>query len=96
VRREGLRLICDNVTRWNSWYDAAVRAIELRDTIDEFTNGELVDYKQRLARYERWSSQKDAPKAPSILHDKLHPDDWHVITTYVAILKPCKQATMKL
>jgi hypothetical protein len=96
VRREGLRLICDNVTRWNSWYDAAVRAIELRDTINEFTNGELVDYKQRLARYERWSSQKDAPKAPSILYDKLHPDDWHVITTYVAILKPCKQATMKL
>jgi hypothetical protein len=73
-----------------------VRAIELRDTIDEFTNGELVDYKQRLARHERRSSQKDAPKAPSILHDKLHPDNWYVITTYIAILKLCKQAIMKL
>jgi hypothetical protein len=96
--RVPLRLIRDNVTRWNSWYDAAVRAIELRDAIDEFTDGELVDYKKRLARHERRSqaAQKDPPNAPSILHDKLHPDDWHVITTYVAILKPCKQATMKL
>jgi hypothetical protein len=53
--RVPLRLIRDNVTRWNSWYDAAVRAIELRDAINEFTDGELVDYKQRLARYERRS-----------------------------------------
>jgi len=97
IPRAPLRLIRDNVTRWNSWYDAAVRAIELRDIIDEFTDAELVDYKQRLARHERRSqAQKDTPKAPSLLHDKLHPDDWHVITTYVAILKPCKQATMKL
>jgi hypothetical protein len=96
--RVPLRLIRDNVTRWNSWYDAAVRAIEHRDAIDEFTDGELVDYKQRLTRHERRSqaAQKDPPKAPSILHDKLYPDDWHVITIYVAILKPCKQATMKL
>jgi hypothetical protein len=97
MHRSPLRLIRDNVTRWNSWYDAAVRAIELRETIDKFTDAELVEYKQRLARYERRSqAQKEPPKPPSIFEDKLHPDDWHVITTYVAILKPCKQAIMKL
>jgi hypothetical protein len=53
-----------------------MRAIELCDIIDEFTDAELIDYKQQLARYERWSqAQKDTPKAPSLLHDKLHPDD---------------------
>jgi hypothetical protein len=53
--RVPLRLIRNNVTRWNSWYDAAMRAIELRDAIDKFTDGELVNYKHRLARYERRS-----------------------------------------
>jgi hypothetical protein len=43
--RSPLRLIRDNVTRWNSWYDAAVRAIELRETINKFTDAELVKYK---------------------------------------------------
>ncbi|KAM0688742.1 hypothetical protein Q7P36_010817 [Cladosporium allicinum] len=87
--RSPLRLIRDNVTRWNSWYDAAVHTIELCDAINEFTEAELADYRQRLTRYERRSQvQKDPPKPPSIFHDKLHPDDWHVIATYVAMLKP--------
>jgi len=94
-----LYLIKDNATRWNSWYDAAERAIQLRQFIDEFTDDELASYKSKLSRYEarsRGLPPKDPPKAPSLLADKLTPDDWDVIATYMTILKPCKQATMKL
>jgi hypothetical protein len=31
-----------------------------------------------------------------LLEDKLTPDDWEVIITYMTILKPYKDATMKL
>ena len=50
--QQPLRLIKDNVTRWNSWYDAAERAIKLRQFIDEFTDDELADYRAKVARYE--------------------------------------------
>jgi hypothetical protein len=100
-RKQPLHLIRDNRTRWNSWYDAAVRAIELRDAIDEFVDTELTEYHQKLSRYERWiqahpSVKKDSPKAPSLLEDRLDQNDWEVIITYITILKPCKQAIMKL
>jgi hypothetical protein len=100
-KQQPLHLIKDNVTRWNSWYDAAERAIFLRQHIDEFTDDELSDYRSKLARHEARSRgpympQKDPPKSPSLLQDKLTPDDWDVIATYMTILKPCKRATMKL
>jgi hypothetical protein len=95
-RQQPLYLIRDNATRWNSWYDAAERAIKLREFIDEFTDEELADYHTKLARHARASTQRDPPKQPSLLDDKLTPDDWEVIATYMTILKPCKQATMKL
>jgi hypothetical protein len=44
-------LIRDNLTRWNSWYDAAIRAIELRPAINEFIDNELDDYNVSLAKY---------------------------------------------
>jgi hypothetical protein len=94
------QLIRDNLTRWNSWYDAAERAIELRQYIDEFIDDELADYYQKSARYEarRISSapQRQPPKAPLLLADKLTAADWEVLVAYVSILRPCKQATMKL
>jgi hypothetical protein len=51
-KRQPLHLILDNLTRWNSWYDAAERAVHLREYIDEFTEIELGDYYQKLNRYE--------------------------------------------
>lgn len=98
-QKQPLCLIRDNLTRWNSWYDATVRAIYLRYAIDEFIDRELVQYNQAMVRHERWcqnSSQRDPPKAPPLIEDKLSVDDWDVIATYVALLKPLKQATMKL
>jgi hypothetical protein len=79
VLRKPKQLIKDNVTRWNSWYDAAERAIELRPFIDEFIDDELADYYQKQARWERskapTATQKGPPKALSLLGDRLSPDD---------------------
>ena len=99
VKRRPKQLIRDNLTRWNSWYDAAERAIELRQSIDEFIDDELADYYQLRARHEARSkgpTARDPPKEPSLLADRLTTEDWEVIVTYMTILKPCKQATMKL
>jgi hypothetical protein len=100
-KQRPLHLIKDDATRWNSWYDATERAIYLRQFIDKFTDDELTNYRSKLSRYEARSRssnipQKEPPKAPSLFADKLTPDDWDAIMTYMTILKPCKQATMKL
>jgi hypothetical protein len=97
----------DNLTRWNSWYDAAERALDLRNAIDELVEHELEDYYQKLARFNvRSASQSTSqstsqsmsqpPKAPTLLLDRLHNNDWHVIASYVKLMKPLKDATMKL
>jgi hypothetical protein len=44
-------LVRDNLTRWNSWYDAAARALKLRVCIEEFIDHELGDYNAAVARY---------------------------------------------
>jgi hypothetical protein len=96
--KEAYELIHDNLTRWNSWYDAAERAIDLRHTVDDFVDHELADYNQRLARYQRRAptSQQAPPKPHSLTLDRLNNDDWTVIASYLKILKPLKSATMKL
>lgn len=88
-------LIRDNLTRWNSWHDAAQRALDLRPAIDDFTDNELQDYNQKLARHRRRPTEH-IPKAPLLLADQLTADDWHIIAQYTHILKPLKQATMRL
>jgi hypothetical protein len=101
-KQRPLHLILDNLTRWNSWYDAAERAVQLREYIDEFTEIELREHYQKLNRYEARrlqasnTTQRDPPKAPTIFDDKLSQDDWGIIVSYMTILKPFKQATMKL
>jgi hypothetical protein len=91
-----LHLVLDNFTRWNSWYDAAERAVHLREYIDEFTEVELGDRYEARRSQGPTTTQKDPPKAPTLFDDKLSPDDWGVIVSYMTILKPFKQATMKL
>jgi hypothetical protein len=96
--KQPLNLVHDNVTRWNSWYDAAERAVILRPCIDEFVDAELLDYNVKLTRCAGRSQQstKRPPKEASLLYDKLSSNDWSIIASYLAILKPCKSATMKL
>jgi len=92
----------DNLTRWNSWYDAAERALDLRTAVDDTVDLLLSDYYQKVTRY---NLRKDAestsqaalpPKAPSLFYDRLSNDDWQVIAVYVKLMKPLKDATMKL
>ncbi|RYF41222.1 MAG: hAT transposon family protein, partial [Cytophagaceae bacterium] len=93
--QETYELIRDNLTRWNSWHDAAQRALDLRLAVDDFTDNELRDYDQKLARHHRRPTGPE-PKAPSLQSDRLSNDDWHIIAEYVQLLKPLKQATMHL
>jgi hypothetical protein len=91
------QLLHDNLTQWNSWYDAAVRAVHLRAAIDEFIDSELGDYNAKIARYQGSRSlKKRPPKKPSLLADLLDADDWSIITQYLEILKPLKDATILL
>ena len=78
-RQQPLYLIKDNATRWNSWFNAAERAIHLKQYIDEFTEDELSGYRSKLAKFEARSrtstTLQKAPKPPSIYDDRLTPDD---------------------
>jgi hypothetical protein len=67
-------------------------------SIDEFVDAELLDYNHKMTRYASrlQQSNKAPPKTPSLLHDRLSSNDWSIIASYIAILKPCKVATMKL
>jgi hypothetical protein len=90
-------LILDNMTRWNSWHDAAARALKLRAAIDEFVDHETANYNAALARYAGSRSlKKRPPKEPSLLSDLLSADDWSIITQYVELLQPLKRATILL
>jgi len=79
----------------NSWYDAAVRALKLRHAIDEFVDHELVEYHQKVARYERRSTaDASPPEIPPLLRDQLSSDDWDIIAAYVDLLKPMKDLSL--
>lgn len=66
----------NNLTRWNSWYDAAERALDLRYAVDDTVNRELEPYYQKLARFNMRNSQSAVPpKEPSLLLDRLNNDD---------------------
>ncbi len=52
-------------------------------------------YNAKVARSRR-TLVKEQPKRPVILDDMLLIDDWSVISLYRALLKPLKDATMKL
>jgi len=91
-------LIKDVTTRWNSFVDAAARAIYLRPAIDELLLEEEVKHQQYETRFRHNSNATPMkPRAvPPILQDRLDADDWNVITLYHEILAPIRRATMKL
>lgn len=100
-RKDAYDLIHDNLTRWNSWFDAAERAFDVRQAIDHFVDQELDRYNMRIAVYKGRLEQARSqpikePKRPKLADDRLSPDDWSVIARYITILKPCKKAPMTL
>jgi hypothetical protein len=71
--------------------------VKLRAAIDKFVDVELGDYNAAIARFNSSRSQsRKPPKEPSLLADVLSANDWAVITEYIALLRPCKEATMLL
>lgn len=96
--KDAYSLKTNNLTRWNSWYDAAERALDVRFAIDDFTDQTCHDYDAAVDRARRRAAGGTPvlPKAPTIAVDRLSNDDWHVIATYVELLKPLKDATMNL
>jgi hypothetical protein len=69
-------LVLNNITRWNSWHDAAARALKLHTAINEFVDYKTANYNAALARYVGSRSlKKRPPKEPSLLTDLLSADD---------------------
>ena len=93
-----LKLVKDNLTRWNSFDDCAKRAITLRACIDDFIEEERDQWssfrrRPELKRHERRYARG---KEPSVLRDQLTSDDWSVVIQYHEILQPFKHATLHL
>lgn len=94
-KEETYELIKDVETRWNSFYYSAERACYLRPAIDELLIEERLEYERYCARCVHYNRPiKRQP--PPILSDTLSADDWTVITRYIEILKPLKDATITL
>ncbi|KAI7205574.1 hypothetical protein KC316_g657 [Hortaea werneckii] len=81
-KNETYKLITDVVTRWNSFYHSAERAVYLKAAIDE------------LCSREQGRHRREHPKAatPKIFESVLTGDDWHAIKFYLEILEPIKTA----
>ena len=94
-KKEVYDLVKDVETRWNSFYHSAERACYLRTAIDELLIQEDSEWRQYCARCEQ-ARRPIKRRQPPILSDMLSTDDWAVITRYVAILKPLKDATVAL
>jgi hypothetical protein len=94
-KKETYELIKDVETRWNSFYYSAERACYLQPAIDQLLEDEKVEYDRYCARCER-SGRPIKQQPPSILSDTLSANDWTVITRYIEILKPLKDATLVL
>lgn len=69
--KESYDLIKDNRTRWNSWYDAAERALLLKQSIDDFVDQELEDYNVQIAMFNSRRRVGVEPNKPSIFYDRL-------------------------
>jgi hypothetical protein len=71
----------DNLTRWNSWYNAAEGVMDLRHAIDDAVEHKLEDYYQKLARFNLRSASQSgtetaiSPRQPTLLLDRLDNDD---------------------
>ncbi len=94
-KKESYQLITDVTTRWNSFYDSATRAVYLKPAIEAIMDEEIAAYDKQV-RQAGLNPRKPQPKRPSILDDVLSAVDWSVISQYLSVLKPLKDATMRL
>jgi hypothetical protein len=94
-KRDTYELVRDVETRWNSFDDAARRALYLQPAIDELLMEIQLEHDAYVSR-SAVLNRAPTRKAPAILHDRLDQDDWHVISLYHNMLHPLKHWTMQL
>ncbi|RYN15529.1 hypothetical protein AA0113_g12768 [Alternaria arborescens] len=83
------------ITRWNSYHDAFERAVQLSETFNLYANTHI----NRIARDDAYAQSRGnkLPNAPSWMRSNgLKAADWAVITEYIEVLKPLKEATKRL
>jgi hypothetical protein len=83
------------VTRWNSYYDCFARAVELQFAINAYANHHI----QRIQTEDAYARSRGnkLPDAPEWMRGNgLNAADWQVITEYIDVLGPLKQATRRL
>jgi hypothetical protein len=80
-------------------HDMIDRAIELRNPIDAFIQKELSQWNNYWNNITA-NGTKSAPKKhrtqPKICQDMLTAEDWSVLTEYLTILQPLKEASLHL
>jgi hypothetical protein len=90
-----LELVKPVLTCWNSYYDCFTRAVELQLAINGYANY----YIQRIETEDAYARSRNnkLPDAPDWMRsDGINTADWQVITEYIDVLGPLKQATKRL
>ena len=82
-------------TRWNSYYDAFLRAVVLRGPIDSIAQYMIDKYEKEAAPL-RARRKKVPPPPPVVAAGALNDYDWGVINNYIEILSPIRDATKML
>ena len=75
---KAVSLIRSNTTRWGSDYDSLIRALELRDPLEEFIS--------RVLRQNE--DQENDGTTSSLYLDELTPADWNILCEIMHILQP--------
>lgn len=86
-------------TRWNSYYDAFVRAARLHGPLDSYVEVKLDEYRIAAASAKRTRKASQAPEQKPRLFIReggLSGRDWATITEYIKLLEPFAEATRLL
>jgi hypothetical protein len=94
-KQEILEPVKPVITRWNSFYNTFVRAARLHNAVDEYAQSHIE--RTMIADAYARSRNNKLPKAPAWMRSNgLTADDWAVITQYISVLEPLKEATKRL
>jgi hypothetical protein len=83
------------VTRWNSYFDAFQRGVELQQAINAYASFHI--QATEMADEQAKNNNRKLPDAPRWMRSGgLTSADWAVITEYIEVLQPLKSATNRL
>ncbi|KAI0569226.1 Dimer-Tnp-hAT domain-containing protein, partial [Pyrenophora tritici-repentis] len=82
-------------TRWNSFCSAFERAALLQHAVNAYANHHI-DATRTADSYARTHNNKMSDAPTWMRSDGLSASDWQVITEYIGVLRPLKEATLRL